>query len=176
MCKRPLEVEDVLTRVIVANGASVVTALQEIQNNYGYLPEEVLRAFSRKTGIPMVDIFNTATFYNAFSLEPRGRHQITVCVGTTCHIRGAGMLIEAVSRLLEIQPGEVTPDREFSLETVNCLGCCAFAPVMVLDGKYYGNLTAGKAREIVGRIREEAAEGAPEADEGESGGSREGVC
>jgi NADH-quinone oxidoreductase subunit E len=135
-------------------GLSLVSFLQDIQGRHGYLPEEELRALSQKLGLPLVEVYHAATFYNSFSLVPRGRHQIVACAGTTCHVRGAARIADEISRLLDVRPGEVTPDREFSFDTVNCLGCCAFAPVMVIDGKYYGNLSTGDVRRIIGSLAE----------------------
>lgn len=156
MSKQLTDIEDVLEGAIKKHGLSVVPLLQEIQEHFRYLPEEVLRMLSRKTGIPLIDIYHAATFYNSLSLTPRARHQISVCAGTTCHIRGGGKLIEEIFQLLGIRPGEITSDGEFMLETVNCLGCCAFAPAMVVDGKYYGNLNPGEVREILNALRKKA--------------------
>lgn len=152
-------VEDILDRALEKHGSAVVPLLQEIQEHFGYLPEEKLRELSRKSGIPLIDIYHAATFYNSLHLTPRARYQISICTGTTCHIRGSGKLIEEIYQLLGIRPGETTSDGQFMLETVNCLGCCAFAPAMVIDGKYYGNLLPGDVREIIAKLSEkEAAE------------------
>jgi NADH-quinone oxidoreductase subunit E len=156
MSKQLTDIEDVLEGAIKKHGLSVVPLLQEIQEHFLYLPEEVLRMLSRRTGIPLIDIYHAATFYNSLSLTPRARHQISVCAGTTCHIRGGGKLIEEIFQLLGIRPGEITSDGEFMLETVNCLGCCAFAPAMVVDGKYYGNLNPGEVREILNALKKKA--------------------
>lgn len=154
MPKELPDIEDVLAKAVKKHGLSVVPLLQEIQEHFRYLPEEALRLLSRKTSIPLIEIYHAATFYNSLSLTPRARHQISVCSGTTCHIRGGGKIIEEIYQLLGIQPGEITPDGEFMFETVNCLGCCAFAPAMVVDGKYYGNLAPGEVREIFDALRE----------------------
>ena len=105
--------------------------------------------------IPLMQVFQVASFYKAFSLEPRGKHMITVCLGTACHVRGGVRLVKQIERVLDIKPGETTGDRQFTLETVNCLGCCALGPVMVLDGKYYGSMAASK----VDRVLEKYTEG-----------------
>lgn len=151
------DVEDILEGAVKKHGLAVVPILQEIQEHFRYLPEEVLRKLSKKTGIPLIEIYHAATFYNSLYLTPRARHQINICTGTTCHIRGSGKLIEEVFQVLGIGPGETTSDGNFMLETVNCLGCCAVAPAMVVDGKYYGNLTPGDVREILNNIMEKAA-------------------
>ncbi len=149
--------EELLDQAIALHGLSLVSILHQVQDHYGYLPEVVLRALCRKSGIPLTEIYGVATFYSYFSLKPRGRHQITVCSGTSCHVRGSGRVIKEVCNLLQIQIGQVTPDGEFSIETVNCLGCCAFAPVMVVNGQYHVHLSPAKAREIIISIREDAA-------------------
>lgn len=148
--------EAVLTRCIERNGNGLVFILQEIQAEFNYLPEDVLRALARKTGIPLSEVYRTATFYSSFSFTPRGRHQVVVCSGTTCHVKGAGRITEEISRCLGIGPGEVTADGEWSLDTVNCIGCCALAPVMVIDGEYYGNLTPGETRKILKSLQRQA--------------------
>lgn len=140
---------DLLNQAIDAHKSSMVPILHQIQDYYGYLPEMVIKALSGKTGVPLSEIYRVATFYSSFSLKPRGKHQIVMCSGTSCHVRGSGKIIKEVKGLLGIEPGEVTSDGEFSIETVNCLGCCAFAPVMVVDGHYYGHLNPAKAREII---------------------------
>ena len=147
------DLDDFLTRSIGAAGTSLVPLLQTIQQQYNYLPEDVLRALSRKTGIAIIEIYRTATFYNSFSLVPRGHHQVVICSGTACHVDGATAISQEISGYLGIQPGEVTDDQEFSLDTVNCLGCCAFAPVMVVDGHYHGHLKAGEATKILSSLR-----------------------
>lgn len=148
--------EMVLTRCIERSGDGLVFILQAIQAECNHLPEDVLRALARRTGIPLSEIYRTATFYSSFSFTPRGRHQVVVCAGTTCHVKGAGRVTEEISRCLGIRPGEVTGDGEWSLDTVNCIGCCALAPVMVIDGKYYGNLTPRETRKILRSLQRQA--------------------
>ena len=101
---------------------SLISTLERIQSRYGYLPEDALRDLARETGRSLTDIYGVATFYRAFSLEPRGRHLVSVCLGTACHVRGGPAIAAEIQRYLGIGPGETTPDREFSLEAVNCLG------------------------------------------------------
>ncbi|HHY37593.1 MAG TPA: NAD(P)H-dependent oxidoreductase subunit E [Clostridia bacterium] len=159
------DLDDILSESIRRNGESLVAVLQDIQEHYNYLPERALRSLSRKTGVPLIDIYRVATFYNSFSLVPRGKHQIVVCAGTTCHVRGASKVTEEISRVLGIGPGQVSADGNFSLDTVNCLGCCAFAPVMVVDGEYHGNLTPAKTRKILTSLKAKWLLPAGEADE-----------
>ena len=122
----------------------LISLLQDIQAEFNYLPQDVLVKVSQKLDIPLSQVFSIATFFRAFSLKPRGRHLITVCLGTACHIRGGQRLVDKIERDYGIKPGETTEDMRFSLETVNCLGCCALGPVAVVDGKYEGNLSPDK--------------------------------
>lgn len=128
---------------------NILSVLQDIQLRYNYLPKEILIQIAKKFNVPLSRIVSLATFYKAFSLKPKGKHIIQVCLGTACHIRGGGKIIESIHRLLGIQPGETTPDKLFTLETVNCLGACALAPLMVVDGKYYGRMRYTKVGEII---------------------------
>ncbi|MEW6080317.1 MAG: NAD(P)H-dependent oxidoreductase subunit E [Bacillota bacterium] len=148
--------ETLLEESIKRNGHGFVSILQDIQEDCGYLPEDALRALARKTGVPLSEIYRTATFYNYFSLVPRGKHQVVVCTGTTCHVRGAKRVSREITKNLGIRVGEVTEDREFSLESVNCLGCCAFAPVVVVDGRHYGNLTPDEVKKVLDSVKREA--------------------
>ena len=127
----------------------LISILEGIQAKYGYLPESALRLVADSTGRSLVDIYGVATFYKSFSLEPRGRHQCSVCTGTACHVRSAPQVAEEFERKLGIKPGETTEDREFSLETVNCLGACALGPIVVVDGHYFPQVTTRQVDEIV---------------------------
>jgi NADH:ubiquinone oxidoreductase subunit E len=131
----------------------LLAILQDIQASEGFLPGDALEKVARKTGIPLVDVYGVATFYRAFSLNPRGKHQITVCLGTACHVRGAQGIVDEFERRLGINRGETTSDGEFTLETVNCLGACALGPIAVVDGKYYSQVTVAKVRSIVDEAR-----------------------
>jgi NADH-quinone oxidoreductase subunit E len=133
----------------------LVGILQEVQAKYGHLSETALRSISRLTGRPLVDIYGLATFYRAFSMVPRGRHVIFACQGTACHVRGALRPLEEIQRLLGITSGQTTPDGQFTLETVNCLGACALGPVVVVDGTYYSHVDSPKVGRILGRLRQE---------------------
>jgi len=131
----------------------LIGILQAIQAEYGYLPETALRVVSRLTGRPLVDVYGLATFYRAFSMVPRGKHVISVCQGTACHIRGAARPLEELQRQLGIKGGQTTPDGQFYLETVNCLGACALGPVVVVDGTYYPRVDNTKVRRILDQVR-----------------------
>ncbi len=120
---------------------ALISILQEVQEEYNYLPQEVLKIVSKTLGIPLIDIIGVATFYRAFSLEPRGKHLITVCLGTACHVRGGPKILDEFEKKLNIEAGETSKDGQYSLETVACLGCCAIGPVVVVDGNYYAQTT-----------------------------------
>ena len=132
---------------------ALISILQEIQSQYGYLPEEALRHVASGTGRSLVDIYGVATFYRAFSLKPRGRHLCSVCVGTTCHVRGAPHVAEEFKHQLHVSAGQTTMDREFTLETVNCLGACALGPIVVVDGHYFSKVSRAKVPQILERAR-----------------------
>ena len=133
---------------------NLLSLLRDVQEKYGYLPEERLREIAARLGRPLIDIYGVATFYKSFSLTPRGRHHIKVCLGTACHVRGSNRTLEEVKRHLSIDPGETSTNGEFSLETVMCLGCCAIGPVMVVDNKYYGQMSPGKIESVLKRQSE----------------------
>ena len=131
----------------------LVPILQQVQKAYGYLPKPILMAVSDRTGISASQIYGVATFYEQFYLEPHGRHTIRCCRGTACHVKGGPNIIKTIKRKLGIEPGETTDDMEFSFETVACLGACALAPVMVIDGTYYGKMSYRKVGLIVDSVR-----------------------
>ncbi|MFZ5449060.1 MAG: NAD(P)H-dependent oxidoreductase subunit E [Thermodesulfobacteriota bacterium] len=127
----------------------LIPVLQDIQDSYSYLPKDELKEVSRRLNVPLTQIFSVATFFKMFSLVPKGRHQIKVCLGTTCHLRGGARLAESLGNKLGIEPGYTTKDMQFSLETVGCLGSCAQAPVMMVDDKYFGRTTVDKVPKIL---------------------------
>jgi len=129
--------------------SSLIQVLLEIQRENRWLPKEVLEKVSKKLKVPLSEIQHIATFYKAFSLIPRGRHEIHVCMGTACHVRGAPRVLGTVQDLIGTRPGETDSDLKFSLETVNCLGCCALGPVMVVDGKHHGKIAPAKAEDVL---------------------------
>jgi len=131
----------------------LIAILQDIQARYGYLPAEALRAVAETTGRPLVDIYGVATFYRSFSLQSRGKHVCSACVGTACHVRGGPAVVEALERELGVRPGQTTRDREFTLETVNCLGACALGPIVVVDGHYFSNVGPPRVKAVVERAR-----------------------
>ena len=132
-----------------SNLGGLIATLEEIQVRYGYLPEKALRIVGDKTGRSLVDIYGVATFYHSFSLKPRGKHIVSVCLGTACHVRGAPKIAEELERQLGIRAGETSSDREFTLETVNCLGACALGPIVAVDGQYFSNVKTSKVKHIL---------------------------
>jgi len=132
-----------------ASHDSVIAILQDVQSEYHYLPEHALRAVASQLGLPLTQICGVATFFKAFSLKPRGEHTVTVCLGTACHVRGAPAVLDELKRQLGIEAGNTTEDMRFTLETVNCLGACALGPIMVIDGKYHGQMSPRKAKKIL---------------------------
>ena len=118
--------------------SALIQILLDIQREYHWLPKEALLRLSERLEVPLNQIYHIATFYKAFSLVPRGRHLVMVCMGTACHVRGSPRLLDKVRDMLKIKPGETSSDMRFTLTTVNCLGCCALGPVVVVDGEYHG--------------------------------------
>lgn len=147
---------DVIENIVAEHHGSLggtLSILSEIQSKYGYLSQDALRRVAAATGDSLADIYGVVTFYKAFSLQPRGKHLVSVCVGTACHVRGAPKIAGEFSRQLGIQPGETTQDKEFSLETVNCLGACALGPTVVVDNRYFRHVTTAKVRHILEQAR-----------------------
>ena len=137
-----------IERIIDSHGcdaSALIQILLDIQNECHWLPPEALALVSEKLQVPVSRIQHTTTFYKAFSLVPKGRHEINVCMGTACHVRGAPRVLEVIENLTGIQPGETDADLKFSLDTVNCLGCCALGPVMEIDEQHLGKLAPSMA-------------------------------
>ena len=137
----------------VPTHGGIIALLEEVQAKHGFLPEDKLRQIASETGRSLVDVYGVATFYRAFSLKPRGRHVVSCCLGTACHVQGGPRIAEAFTQELGIRAGETTPDREFSLEMVNCLGACALGPVVVVDGHYSSKVRTSQVKDIVERAR-----------------------
>ncbi len=126
----------------------ILSLLQDVQAEFNYLPRDVLIMISQKLNIPLSRVFSLATFFKAFSIKPRGRHMVTVCCGTACHVRESQRLVDKMTRDYKVKPGDMTADSRFSFETANCLGCCALGPVVVVDGKYQSQMNP----ERLGRV------------------------
>ena len=156
--RQEVQMDDPMVERIVAEHqgslGGMLSILSEIQSEYGYLRQDALRQVAETSGRSLADVYAVATFYRAFSLKPRGKHLVSVCLGTACHVRGAPRIAEEFIRQLGIEPGETTPDKEFTLETVNCLGGCALGPIVVVDGRYYSNVRRNKVAEILTKTRE----------------------
>jgi len=131
----------------------LIAVLEDIQATYGYLPEEALRTVGDETGRSLVDIYGIATFYHCFTLQRRGRHVVSACLGTACHVRGAPRVVEEFERQLGVKAGQTTPDGEFTLETVNCLGACALGPIVVIDGHYFSNVSLTQVNGMLDKAR-----------------------
>ena len=129
--------------------SSLIQILLEIQSENHWLPKEILERVREKLNVPLSRIQHIATFYKAFSLVPKGRHEVHICMGTACHVRGAGRVLDTVEEATGIKPGETDLDLKFSLETVNCLGCCALGPVVEVDGKVHGKMSPVKTAEVL---------------------------
>jgi NADH-quinone oxidoreductase subunit E len=147
-----------IARKYKSRRGNLIAILQEVQDKYKYLPTHALEEIAEQTGRSLVDIYGVATFYKSFSLEPRGKHLVSVCMGTACHVRGAPGVAEEFERRLGIGAGETTADGEFTLETVNCLGACALGPIVVVDGHYFSKVSPERVKKILKRVRAGLAE------------------
>ncbi len=128
----------------------VIEMLQDVQEKYNYLPEEAVHFISEQVDVPMTRLYSLATFYKAFSLEPRGEHPISVCMGTACHVKGGQRILERLERELGVKEGDTTDDLKFSLDAVRCLGCCGLAPVITIGDDLYGKVNQNKIPGILG--------------------------
>ncbi len=154
MSKKHVDIDDIIERY-PGKPDSLIFLLQEIQAAYNYISPEAMTLVCDHTGMPLTQAYAVATFYKSFSLEPKGEHEIRVCQGTACHLKGSLRLVENLSRELKVKPGSTTKDLKFTLETVNCLGACALAPVAVIDDKYYAKVTARKLDSVLKKISTE---------------------
>jgi len=148
MSSRPRTTEQIIDKHH-ADKSELIQILLEVQEENRWLPGDALHRVSRKLGVPLSQVYHIATFYKAFSLIPQGRNSVSVCLGTACHVRGAPRLMDKVTDVLGIRPGETSTDRKFTLSTVNCLGCCAMGPVLVVNGEYYSNPSAKEIKQAV---------------------------
>lgn len=142
--------------IIMSYGGSpdlLISILQDVQSECHYLPEYALRQVARSLDLPLIQVYGVATFFKAFSLKPRGKYLVNICLGTACHVRGAPAVLEEMGRRLDIKSGETTEDMQFTLESVNCLGACALGPIVVVDGKYYSQMGPGEVKVILNKYR-----------------------
>ena len=144
-------IEEILERY-PAKPEYLIFLLQDIQEGYGYISPESMHLVSEHTGVPITQAYSVATFYQSFRLEPKGEHEIRVCLGTACHLKGGQRIVEELERRLGVAAGDTTEDMMYTLDTVNCVGACALAPVMVIDDEYESNITAGKVEKILNKI------------------------
>ena len=154
----PEEAVRTAERAVSARGTSpdqLIAVLQYIQKELGYLPKPALREVARLMNLPIMQVYQVATFFKAFSLEPRGRHIVSVCMGTACHVRQSPLVLQALERSLGIKAGQTTSDGEFTLLEVGCLGACALGPVVDVNGRVYGHMTVRKAEKLPDQIRKE---------------------
>jgi NADH-quinone oxidoreductase subunit E len=145
---------DTIIDKYVNEPGSLTAVLQDIQAEHNYLPQEALKRISEKMTLPLSQVLHVATFYKAFSLEPRGKHLITVCLGTACHVRGGPRIVDQIERSLNIRAGGTTADGMFTLETVNCVGACALGPMMIIDGQYHGQMAASRVDRVLKKYME----------------------
>lgn len=164
MDKEPMitadKVAPVIDKVIAKYGGDrkmLISILFDVQHEFKYLPKEALEYLSKKMKVPLIDLYSIATFYKAYSLTPKGKHQLTVCLGTACHVRGALGVLEEIERQLDVRPGGTTKDKEFSLSTVACLGCCAMGPIVVIDDVYHGQVTPTAVKGLLAGVSKKAA-------------------
>lgn len=134
---------------------ALMPVLHEAQNIYGYLPAEVQTVIADELNVPLAEVYGVATFYSQFSLSPKGKHKISVCLGTACYVKGSDKILEAIERELRIKCGECTPDKKFSIESCRCVGACGLAPVMIVDGEVYGRLTAKDVKGILDKYMQD---------------------
>ena len=128
---------------------ALMPVLHAAQNIYGYLPSEVQSVIAEELNIPLAEVYGVATFYSQFSLTPKGKHKISICLGTACYVKGSDKILEAVEHELRVRCGECTPDKKFSIESCRCVGACGLAPVMIIDGEVYGRLKPDDVKGIL---------------------------
>ena len=145
------EIHEIIDREACDEG-SIISALEKIQQHYRYLPKEALILASQRLGVPLSQAYAVATFYNAFSLKPKGKYCLQICMGTACHVRGSPQLLDQMETKFNINAGETTPDHLFTLETVNCLGACALGPIVVVNDEYSGQMTVQKSDALMKRL------------------------
>jgi len=151
--KSKIEVEKILKK-FNPEKKELIHILHNVQAEHGFISPEAISEISKHLNISEGEVYGVLTFYNAFTLEPKGKHTITICMGTACHVRGAPAVLDEFSRLLDISPGQTTEDKNFTLETVNCVGACALGPIVVTDGDYHGHATTRDAKKILHHLKE----------------------
>lgn len=132
-----------------ADSTALLAIMQDVQEELRYLPRPAMERVADKLGIPITRVYQMATFFEAFHLEPRGKHICTVCMGTACHVRGAAKLVDQLERDLKVKSGGTTADMMFTVEEVNCVGACALGPLVIVDGEYHGNMTTNSLSKVI---------------------------
>ena len=135
---------------------ALMPVMHEAQNIYGYLPVEVQTVIAEQLNVPLAEVYGVATFYSQFTLNPKGKHRISVCLGTACYVKGSDKILEVLEKELKIKCGECTPDGKFSIDSCRCVGACGLAPVMIIDGEVYGKLEDGDVKKILQEYIERA--------------------
>lgn len=147
------ELDDLLREPGGGRSRDTIPILHKIQEHFGHIPPAALPAIARRLHVSESSLYGVLSFYKAFSLRPKDAHSVSVCMGTACHVRGGDRIVEELEHILGIPAGKSTPDGMFTLDTVNCLGCCAIGPVLVIDGTTHARVTPAAAREIISRVR-----------------------
>lgn len=150
-----MELDDIIEKQFGSDNENLIMILQAIQRRYNYLPEPALKYLAEKLVIPLSQIYGVGTFYSTFSLEPRGKNIISICLGTACHVRGAEKVLERITENLSVRDGQTTADRQFTLESVRCIGCCSLGPVVKINEDIHGLIKPDKVGEILGQYKEE---------------------
>jgi NADH-quinone oxidoreductase subunit E len=136
----------------------LIEVLQDIQESFGYIPREAMKSVAQELGVPLIEVYRVVSFYKAFRLNPAGKHVLTMCTGTACHVRGSDLLLDHAIDQLGIKPGEVTADGLFSIEHVNCLGACALGPIVAENGSYHKHMTPAKLRKLIETLSRQKTE------------------
>jgi NADH-quinone oxidoreductase subunit E len=136
----------------------LIEVLQDVQENFGYIPREAIKSVAQELGVPLIEVYRVVSFYKAFRLNPSGKHVLTMCTGTACHVRGSDLLLDHAIDYLGIKPGEVTADGLFSIEHVNCLGACALGPIVAENGSYHKHMTPAKLRKLIETLSRQKTE------------------
>jgi NADH-quinone oxidoreductase subunit E len=156
-----LDVKKIIDRY-EGDAGMLIPMMQDLQAEHGYLPPDQLRVLAKQLDVPLSRIYHVATFYASFRLAPKGQHEVTLCMGTVCYLKGAGKISEAICEEYGIEPGGTTSDRLFTLQAVNCVGACALAPVMIVDGKYFDGVTSDSALKIISKLEIKSEPGTTE--------------
>ncbi|NOR15820.1 MAG: NADH-quinone oxidoreductase subunit NuoE [Candidatus Aminicenantes bacterium] len=149
---------DTILKEFQSDQKDLIHILHKVQSELGYIPPEAISAISRHLKISESEIYGVLTFYKAFSLKPKGKHVVTICMGTACHVRGAPRILDEFERRLDIEAGQTSVDNQFTLETVNCVGACALGPIAIVDGEYHGQLKTNQIEKILSPLASEEKE------------------